>query len=280
MSTVQWEQMTVEGLIASAKACGGVCLLPIGSLEKHAYHLPLGTDTLVAQRVCVAAAQREPAVVFPAQCLGQVSEGRCHVGGVAITSEVMLRMWEQITDDIARNGFKKIVLVSWHGGNRFLTYQFTIELLNRRKDYAVYVPKELDDPAAQGVLDTDYNAHASESETSIMLHLHPELVRMDRIGPIDGRPQRDFDLGKVYSSVDWYSQHPQHYGGDARTATAAKGKVLFEGQVNTLVEMVRRIKRDRRVPQLLAEFYDRADKLDQAVVARPARKTRPKKGQR
>ena len=274
MPEVQWERMTVEGLIASARACGGVCLLPIGSLEKHAYHLPLGTDTLVAHRLCVAAAQREPAVVFPAQCLGQVSEGRCHVGGVSITSAVMLAMWEQITDDIARNGFGKIVLVSWHGGNRFLTQQFVIELLNRRKDYAVYVPKELDDPDAQRVLETDYNAHASESETAIMLHLFPELVKMGRVGPIDGAPQRDFDLGKVYSSVDWFSQHPQHYGGDARTATARKGAVLFEGQVKTLAEMVKRIKRDRRVPRLLAEFYDRCDRLDQAVTGKPSKKTR------
>ena len=274
--TVRWDHMTTEGLAQAARACGGVCLLPVGAMEKHALHLPLGTDALVAQRLCEAAAQRESAVVFPAQYLGQVTESRCHYGNIAVNTELMLRLWEQMTDEIARNGFKKIILASWHGGNKFLTHQFVVELLQKRRDYAIYVPKDYGDLQSAGVLETDYNAHASESETSICLHLFPELVRMNRVGPLDGSPQRDFDLGNVYSSVDWYSDHPQHYGGDARTASAEKGRVLFDLQVKTLAEMIRKIKKDRRVGQLLGEFYDRCDALDQPVTGKRARKARRK----
>jgi creatinine amidohydrolase len=270
--TVRWDHMTTEGLAQACRASGGVCLLPIGAMEKHALHLPLGTDALIAQRLCEAAAEREQAVVFPSQYLGQVTESRCHYGNIAINTEIMLKLWEQMTDEIARNGFKKIILASWHGGNRFLTNQFVVELLQKRRDYALYVPKGYGDEAATGVLETDYNAHASESETSIVLHLFGDLVRMDRVGPLDGSPQRDFDLGEVYSSVDWYSQHPQHYGGDARTATAEKGLLLFNLQVKTLAEMIRRIKKDQRVGQLLGEFYDRCDKLDEAVVGKKGSK--------
>jgi creatinine amidohydrolase len=260
MARVCWEEMTAADLVRAATEWGGVCLLPIGSLEKHAEHLPLGTDFIAAHRVAKAAAAIEPAVVFPPITLAVVSELRCHPGSVSLPSDLLLKTWELVCDEIARNGFRKIVIVNGHGGNRNLIPQLVMECLNRRKPYALYFHRREDDPAlTKRLLETDYHSHACECETSVMMHLAPDLVRPEQIGVLDGRRQRDFDIGGAYSSVDWYSNHPTNYAGDARPASAEKGQLLFEARARHLAEVVAKIKRDQRVPELLAEFYDRAD---------------------
>jgi len=258
MSTVCWDEMTAGDLVAAVEATGGVCLLPVGSLEKHAEHLPVGTDTLTVHRLCIAAAEIEPAVVFPPQHLAAVSELKCHPGAVSIPTHLLIRTWECLCDEISRNGFRKIVLVNGHGGNRNLLPQLIFECLNSRKDYALYLPHISDSPEARALLETDLHAHACECETSVMMHLYPDLVQAARIGDLDGARQRDFDIGDVYTSVDWYSNHPTNYAGDARTAAAEKGKILFEGRARRLAGMIAKIRADQRVPELLAEFYDRS----------------------
>ncbi len=279
MKKVNWEQMTGGELVKAVKTTGGVCLVPIGCLEKHAEHLPVGTDVLVASAIATAAARIEPAVVFPVQHLAVTNELKCWPGVIATPTHLLIRMWENLCDEIARNGFRKIVLVNYHGGNRFLLGQFVIELMDRPRDYAVYWPRNLDDPVLRKkLMKSRYEAHAGELETSAVMHLHPDLVRQDMIGALDGRPQRDFDLGgDVYTSADWYSLHPDHYGGDAHGADAEKGKLHFESMVAKLARIVRRIRKDRRVPELLAEYYRRAATLPQSGKPPKANKGKRRK---
>ncbi len=260
MNHLSWEDLTAGDFVAAVRDTGGVCLLPIGSLEKHAEHLPLGTDAIAVHRLCVAAAALEAAVVFPPQFLAVVSELRCHPGAVSLPSDLLLKTWECLCDEIARNGFKKIVLVNGHGGNRFLLPQLVLHCLNVRKDYALYLYRGGDDPALRRtLLKTALHNHACECETSIMMHLVPDLVQPDKIGLLDGREQRNFDIGEAYSSVDWYSNHPTNYAGDARPASAEKGRLLFDARARRLADTVAKIKRDERVLELLAEFHERAD---------------------
>jgi creatinine amidohydrolase len=255
MKTVQWEELTSGSLVEAAGQTGGVCLLPVGSLEKHAEHLPVGVHAL-----CVAAARIEPAVVFPGQFLAAVSELKCHPGAVALPARLLLETWERLCEEISRNGFHKIVIVNGHGGNRYILPQLIFECLNQPKDFVLYLARVRNDPElSKRLLKTDYHAHACECETSIVMHLRRDLVEAEKIGMLDGTPQRDFDIGDVYSSVDWYSLHPTNYGGDARTSSAEKGKLLFEDRARRLAEMIAKIKRDARVPQLLEEFYTRTE---------------------
>lgn len=262
MAKVMWEEMTAEELAAAADATGGLCLLPIGVLEKHAEHLPLCTDTLVATETARAAAEIEPAVVFPGQHLGVITENKHHPGSVSVPTRLLLALWENLTDEIARNGFRKIVIVNGHGGNRFLIGQFIIELLDRRRDYAVYWPRGGDDPDFRAsLMESEFDHHGGELETSLMLHLAPEACRPDRIGALDGTSQRDFDLGgDVYASADWYSRHPTNYAGDATAATADKGRRLLEHRAERLAKILAAIKADRRVGELLGEFYDQCER--------------------
>ncbi len=211
-------------------------------------------------RTTPVSGRREPAVVFPGQFLANVNELKCHPGAVSLPTHLLLQTWEHLCDEISRNGFHKIVIVNGHGGNRYILPQLVFECLNRRKDYALYLARVRNDPELTGrLLETDYHAHACECETSIVMHLRGDLVERERIGVLDGTPQRDFDIGEVYSSVDWYSLHPTNYAGDARRASAEKGRALFEDRVQRLADIIGRIKRDERVPELLGEFYDRCE---------------------
>jgi len=265
MKTVQWEELTAGSLLEAAKETGGACLLPVGSLEKHGEHLPVGTDTIVVHSLCVAAARLEPAVVFPGRYLAAVSELKCHPGAVSLPTHLLLQTWEHLCDEIARNGFHKIVIVNGHGGNRNILPQLIFECLNRRKDYVLYLARVRNSPEVSKILETDYHAHACECETSIVMHLRRDLVEAEKIGMLDGTPQRDFDIGNVYSSVDWYSLHPTNYAGDARTSSPEKGKALLEDRARCLADMIARIKQDQRVPELLAEFYRRGEEFRDAA---------------
>ena len=277
MKTMLWQEMAAHELVAAVRATGGVCLVPIGCLEKHAEHLPIGTDVLAAEAIAQGAARLEPAVVFPAQHLAVTNELKSFAGVIATPTHLLIQVWENLLDEIARNGFKKIVLVNFHGGNRFLLGQLIIDLMDRPRDYVVYWPRRLEDPElSKKLMESDYESHAGELETSLIMHLRPELVHRDAIGLLDGRPQRPAQPfgADVYTSADWFSLHPTHYGGDARAATAAKGKAVFEAAVKTLAGGVEKIKSDKKLPGMLAEYYrlSRNGQRSAAPAKKPSRR--------
>jgi creatinine amidohydrolase len=66
-------------------------------------------------------------------------------------------------------------------------------------------------------------------------------------------------LQGLANPLSWYADHPTHYAGDARTATAAKGRFLFQAWVEKVVRLMRAIKADRVTPELQREFYERGE---------------------
>ncbi|MBN2584148.1 MAG: creatininase family protein, partial [Planctomycetes bacterium] len=115
---MEWARLTGPQLAAARETCGGVCLLPIGSLEAHGRHLPVGTDGLTTEAVCRAAAGAEPCVVAPMIWYSHVREMKATVGAIALDTSLLMPMVETVCDEVARNGFRKILLVNHHGGNR------------------------------------------------------------------------------------------------------------------------------------------------------------------
>ena len=133
-----------EEFDAAIERSGGLCVLPIGCLEKHGQHLPVGTDSLVAMKICNEAAERSEAVVFPSGLwLGDVScyhavehpEENDNLGFIGIDPHTLLTVLEELCDEIARNGFKKILIVSGHGGNTPLLEYFTRAQFYKKRDY-------------------------------------------------------------------------------------------------------------------------------------------------
>ncbi|WP_443722106.1 creatininase family protein, partial [Ruthenibacterium lactatiformans] len=105
---VRWEYLTPPEFKKLVKE-EQICILPLGILERHGEHLPYGTDGLSVHAIACRAAELEPCVVFPTYWFGQGHEASCFAGSVNFPPRLLYEMLEVLLDQIARNGFKKIV---------------------------------------------------------------------------------------------------------------------------------------------------------------------------
>src|SRR5438094_2477270 len=137
--SVQWEELTAADFVQGVRQAQGTCLLPFGIIEKHGPHLPLGTDLLDVRYAALHAAEQEYAIVFPEYYFGQIFEAKNQPGTIAYSSELQLELLQQTTDEMARNGCKKIIIVNGHGGNEHLLPYFAQSQLDQPHDYVVYV---------------------------------------------------------------------------------------------------------------------------------------------
>ena len=140
-----WENLREEEFDLAIERSGGVCVIPIGCLEKHGRHLPVGTDYFQAMHIVKRAADAESVVIFPIGAwLGDVScfhafkdPGASRLRGcIGISQKTLLTVLGELCDEIARNGFKKILLVNGHGGNDPLLKLFLRMQSYESKDYA------------------------------------------------------------------------------------------------------------------------------------------------
>ncbi len=259
-----WENLTGPEFAKAVKQTG-VCLMPMGVLEKHSDHLPVGQDMKVAHAFCRLAAEKEPAVVFPAWYLGQIYEARAFPGCVTIKPAMLLQFIEAMCDEIGRNGFKKIILVNGHGGNDSFLRYFCQSQLESRRDYAVYLFDPTYDAATEARLaklrKTALDGHAGEEETSVMLAHHPDLVRLDKAGAESGEDvKRLAGLKFAYTGIWWYASQPNHYRGDGSAGNQELGKALLEAETAVLIEMIRSVKKDTVTLELKKRFFDDAAK--------------------
>ncbi len=265
---MHWEELTGDQFPSAVAAAQGVCLVPLSCLERHGHHLPLGTDVFIGRELCHRAAALEPAIVFPDVIFTQILEARHHPGAIALDADLMLRLLESICREIARNGLTKVVLVSSHGGNQHLVRLLAQAQLAHRRDYVLYVADPPLLPEDEATLSTQWetavDGHAGEQETSQMLAMRPELVHPAEAGDdAEGMPLQRLDsLGRagVYTGIWWYADHPTHYRGVARPATADKGEQYLAARARALAAAVRAIKADREAQRLQDEFHDAAER--------------------
>jgi len=254
---MEWEKITVGDLLKMRSE--QVCVIPLGSLEKHGEHLPMGIDGLVAHKAAVMAAEKEPVVVSPTLYYTNVKEMKNLPGAVSLETDLLLKFLENVCDEVARNGFKKIILLNGHGGNLALLKLFSQHLVDKGKDYAVYVPPIFLAPEViEEVRETPETGHACEIETSVALYLYPELCKMERIPEGFYSSMKDYDVSPAVTSIDWPASYPHAYVGDAKKATREKGRRIVEAHMEKLVDMIRKIKRDNRVLAEIKEFSARA----------------------
>ena len=135
----KWEELTAADFRLGVQQSKGTCLLPFGILEKHGPHLPLGTDLLNVRYASLQAVAQEYAVVFPEYYFGQIFEAKHEPGTVAYSLELQLKLLQETTDEMARNGCKKILIVNGHGGNEYLLPLFAQSQMDKPHDYVVYV---------------------------------------------------------------------------------------------------------------------------------------------
>jgi creatinine amidohydrolase len=260
---IHWEELTALQFGQAIEKSGGVCILPLGILEKHGPHLPLGTDLLACREVARLAAENEYAIVFPPYYFGQIFEARHQPGTVAYSEKLIFAILEETIAEIARNGIKKIILYSGHGGNEHFLPYFCQTQLASRKDYAVYLFAPTvdleEDPDVRKLLTSTLELHAGERETSTMLAINPGLVHLDQAKAESGEDlKRLSGLHDTYTGIWWYSSFPNHYAGDGSVASAELGRLLLRKKAELLAAMIKEVKQDRAVLQLQKKFFDSA----------------------
>ena len=257
--SVHWEELTAADFRDGVHPSQGACVLPFGILEKHGPHLPLGTDLLDVRYAALHAAEQEYAIVFPEYYFGQIAEARHEPGTVAYSRDLQLALLQETTDEMARNGCKKILIVNGHGGNESLLPYFAQTQLDKPHDYVVYVYDKREPAQAALVPKTSPDWHAGESETSKMLIARPDTVHLDRAATESGADQHRQKLPEdVYTGIWWYARFPGHYSGVGAAATPELGTVQMDWWIATVANVIRSIKADDVSLQLQSEFYEKS----------------------
>jgi creatinine amidohydrolase len=259
---MEWETLTSDDFAAAVASTGGVCVVPLSVVERHARHLPLGTDTYIGREICRRATAHERAIIFPDYLFTQILEARHLPGTVALDADLILKLLDNVCREIARNGCKKIILFSAHGGNGSFAPYFAQAQLQSPRDYVVYVatPRLTDYEKAelQAHFETPIGDHAGETETSAILAIRPDLVHTDRIAAGEGEPLgRLTALGAqgAYTGIWWYADYPTHYQGDAQPSTREKGDLYLSAMATALARIIRAVREDDVARRLQDEFF-------------------------
>jgi len=261
---MKWEELNAKDFEVAVKKCQGVCIVPLGIIERHGPHLPLGTDLLNIRKIATLAAEREPALVFPAYYFTQIYEAQHCAGTIATKPKLLIELLENVCDEISRNNLKKIILLNGHGGNTSLLPFFLQTMLYRRKDYIVYLCNDSwSNPEMrklnEKILETEI-FHAGEWETSLTLADCPHLVKMDYVPKepfISLNRLKHLSQQHLLTSMDWYASYPDHYAGDARLATKEKGEKILECFVEYVTKVIKTVKEDKIAKELYDEFFSR-----------------------
>ena len=259
--SVLYEELTAPDFVQAVAKSGSTCVIPLGILEKHGPHLPLGTDLIDVRELALRAARQEYTIVFPAYYVGQILEAKHQPGTVAYSAQMMMSLLQETCDELGRNGVKKIILVNGHGGNGAFLHFFCQAQLASPKAYAVYLFDPSEDPAMDEALKklrkTTVDGHAGEEETSAMLFNRPDLVHQDRAGQQSGADlNRQAGLKHAYTGIWWYARQPNHYRGDGRFGNKEMGKVIADIETRQLVEMIASVKKDTVTLELQKQFFE------------------------
>ena len=259
----RWDELVASDWSKALQQSDSTCILPIGILEKHGPHAPIGSDLIHVREWAARATKKEYAVVFPDYFYGQINEARHQPGTFSLPPTVVWDLLDATCTEIARNGFKKIVIINGHGGNPNLLQYFVQTQLDKKRDYAVYFFTPGRDSAYNAKVknirksDPAGDSHAGENETSTLLYLRPELVKMDSAKIESGENLKRLAIPNVYTAIWWYSSYPNHYAGEGNVATANLGKVITDNTVASLAQALKAIKADNKTLRLQNEFFGR-----------------------
>lgn len=255
----RWEELTAEDFRTAIQQSEGTCLLPFGIIEKHGAHLPLGTDLINVRHVVLAAVQTEFALVFPEYYFGQIFEARHEPGTVSYSAALQLQLLQETTDEMARNGCKKVIIVNGHGGNEYLLPYFAQTQLDQQHDYVVYVFPLFDaHPPSCPPQTITNDMHAGETETSEMLLARPDLVHIERAHQESGANLARLKLpDTLYTAIWWYASFPNHYSGDGASGTRELGEYDMNAWTAAIEKVIRAVKADHESLRLQNEFFEK-----------------------
>jgi creatinine amidohydrolase len=249
-----WDLTTAE--FAALDMSGAVALLPVAAVEQHGPHLPVRVDAAINDGILRRALELLPAqatlLVLPALPVGKSNEHLAFPGTLSLTYETLGKLWYEMAESVHRAGCRRIIFFNSHGGQPQLLDIVCRELRVRLRMFAVacswYEVTEMADLFDAHEL--RHGIHGGAVETSMMLHLHPELVRMDRAENFVSKAaaiEAQFSVLRMEGStrVGWQTQDLNAAGacGDATRADAEIGRQLVERAAAALATLVAEVSR-------------------------------------
>jgi len=240
------EEMTPQEITDALKEVDTV-VVPLGSVEQHGPHLPVGTDTLIPITVAKRVAQRAKVLVAPAVYYGNSLSMVDMKGVFTVTPDTLASLLLDLCKSFSRQGFKKIVFINGHGGNKqvlsFIGQKARMETgaLIVRIDWWDIAAEEIPKICEKEVV------HADEGETSMMLACRPELVDMTKAvkddtsdklvkALTDGKPK---NMPQVYVPFSKWSK--TGLIGDATKASKIKGEKILNVVVDNIVDFLQKL---------------------------------------
>jgi creatinine amidohydrolase len=249
-----WQDLSWSAFAALPDAT--VAVLPVGAIEQHGPHLPLGVDSIINQQLLDRALAQAPddlsVLALPLQAIGKSNEHAAFAGTLSLSAQTLIRLLTDIGESVRRAGVRRLILLNSHGGQpgildivaRDLRVCHGMLVVNAAW-HALGMPNGLFSQA-----ECRHGIHGGEIETSLMLHLRPELVDMGRAASFSSLSEemaRDYDLlmpeGRV--GFGWQAQdlNPAGALGNAAAADAERGRRLADhmiGRFHVLLQEVAR----------------------------------------
>jgi mycofactocin system creatininase family protein len=206
----------------------GLLIVPVGSMEQHGPHLPLDTDTRIAVAVASRAAERYPsATLGPAIAYGASGEHAGFPGTISIGTPALAQLLLELGRDASRD-WDRVLFVNGHGGNADAFADAIGTLADEGRSCLVF-----------HVAPPGGDAHAGRAETSMLLHIAPEAVRLALAAPGETRP-----IGQIIGRLraeGVRAVSPTGVLGDPRGATAAEGRALLDGETDRCLDLLDRV---------------------------------------
>jgi creatinine amidohydrolase len=249
MSTVFMNELSWVDYQARIQRDSPCVLLPVGALEQHGPHLPLGTDALLSTAVAADTAKQIGGLVAPALSYGYKSQPKCgggqhFCGTTSVDAATLISSTRDAVREFARHGVKRLVLVNGHYENQwFLTEGIDLGLRDLGGNATIEIIRLeywdfLTETTLAAVFPNGFPGfaleHAAVIETSMMLHYHPSLVRVDLIpddGPADFPPYDVYPTRKHWVPLSGVLS-------SARGSDAAKGKLIAEEVTRRMAEAI------------------------------------------
>ena len=273
----RWSYTTSENFDKLIEESKGVCVIPMGCLEKHGLHLPVGTDIMLASTITYMASQLETFCVFPDFTFGnQGSPKNPPKGTIALSGDLMYRTLVELCKNISRCGFKKIVIFNGHGGNYGILSHFSSHISDYiERDFTFctfYVDATVAPDGMAKILmekgsgaipeltkeDEDYildfynskkiNGHGGICETAFIMGAHPEAVHLDRLGIESGIPtgkSKKYDDAGFGMYGQWGMDVPNWYEGhDHEGVNERIGKASLRMEAERFARAIKLLKED------------------------------------
>jgi creatinine amidohydrolase len=222
--------------VSAAVGRGAGAIVPLGAIEQHGPHLPLDTDSFFAREFALAGSVRHDVLVAPMIPYGYRSRslsggGPTFPGTISLSGASFVAVVSEVLSELIRHGFRRLLVYAWHMENQNFAFEAAYLAAGQRDDVKIVVMEapfdSLSDDAMNAIYGDEFPGwpaeHASVMETSVMLHLRPELVDMTKA--VDDRSERTPPYDVIPPPADMTTSSGVLF--KATRGTADKGALAF-----------------------------------------------------